>query len=111
MCSIRGEIKFLLGDFEGALEDFDLAYNLNTGGHGSTILLDRALAKCMLARYSEAMQDVLAVIAINPNLNDIQELEIFLQQILYQLSFRRVQYGSLSQRSQLSDQHNPVPIM
>ncbi|KAG0618155.1 hypothetical protein M758_4G043600 [Ceratodon purpureus] len=107
--SVRGRIKFLLGDFEGALQDFDLACNLNTGEHGSTVLLDRALAKCLLARYSEAMQDVLAIIAINPNLNEIQKLKTCLQQILsYQLSFGRVHrqyHGSFSQRPQLPDQH------
>lgn len=97
MCSIRGGIEFLLGDFEDALQDFDLVLNPITGGHGSTALLERrASVKCMLGRYSEAMEDVLAIIAINPNVNDIQELQTCLQQILQQqASFQRVQNGSI----------------
>jgi hypothetical protein len=110
MCSIRGGIKFLLGDFEGALQDFDLAYVNEGSRHRSTLLLQSALVKCMLARYSEALQDILAVVATSPNvLNDVQELQTRVQQILYQPPFGRVQFtcGAFSQRFQpLSDQHN-----
>ncbi|KAG0578739.1 hypothetical protein KC19_4G046600 [Ceratodon purpureus] len=108
--SIRGGIKFLLGDFEGALQDFELADNLNMGGRRSTLLLERSLAKCMLAKYSEAMQDVRAAIAINPNLNDIQELRACLLQILFSaLSTSISPQRPLIQRPQLSDQQKSVP--
>jgi len=83
ICRVRGGIQFLLGDFESALQDYHLAH-LNTGEHQSTVLLERALVKCKLGRYSEAMQDIVAVITLNPNMNDIQELQACVQQILDQ---------------------------
>ncbi|KAG0578737.1 hypothetical protein KC19_4G046500 [Ceratodon purpureus] len=109
--SIRGGIKFLLGDFEGALQDFDLAYKLNPEGHRSTLLLDRALTKCMLSKYSDAMEDVLAIIVINPDLNYVQELQILLHQLLYQLTVGRTQYSSLNQGPQHVDLQGNVPTI
>lgn len=112
ICRVRGGIQFLLGDFESALQDYDLTH-LNTGGHQSTVLLERALVKCKLGRYSEAMQDVVAVITLNPNLNDIQEFQACIQQILdQQRSFQIVtQSGPSCQRPLLPDQDNSMVEM
>ena len=82
MCSIRGSIKFFLGEFESAIQDFDLAIYLNIKGQSSCTLLERAIAKCVLGRNSEAIQDVRIAAKINVNLNYVRKYQTFLEQIL-----------------------------
>jgi hypothetical protein len=79
-CRIRGGIKLFLGNFECSLRDFDIAAYLNKGEPIS--LQERALVKCMLAKFPEASQDLVTAKAINPTLKDFDDIFKVLQQLL-----------------------------
>ena len=81
MCSIEGDIHFVLGDFEDALQDFDCALGLNKKEQPS-VVFTRAITKFKLGKRSEALQDILALEGTGnkPNLNGIDDFKKLLCQ-------------------------------
>ena len=79
-CRIRGGIKLFLGNFECSLQDFNIAVELNKGE--PCTLQERALVKCMLAKFPEASKDLVMAMAINPTLKDFDDIFNVLYQLL-----------------------------
>jgi hypothetical protein len=79
-CRIRGGIKLFLGSFGSSLQDFNIAVDLNKGE--PCTLQERALVKCMLTKFPEALQDIAAAMAINPTLKDFDDIFKVLQHLL-----------------------------
>lgn len=103
-CRLRGGVRFLLGNYKDVIHDLDHAHLIMQDDHWTT-LYERALVKCMLARYSEAFEDVCSVISVTsrnyPNFSDIQELKTCIQHILDQRTQSQlVQDGVLSLQAQ-----------
>ena len=77
---IRGGIKLFLGNFGSSLQDFYIAADLNEGE--PCTLQERALVKCMLAKFPEASKDLVTAMAINPTLKDFDEIFNVLYELL-----------------------------
>ena len=78
-CRIRGGIKLFLGNFGSSLQDFNIAADLNEGE--PCTLQERALVKCSLTKFPEALQDLVTAMAINPTLKDFDDIFKVLQQL------------------------------
>ena len=78
-CRIRGGIKLFLGNFGSSLQDFNIAADLNEGE--PCTLQERALVKCTLTKFPEALQDLVTAMAINPTLRDFDDIFKVLQQL------------------------------
>ena len=78
-CRIRGGIELFLGNFESSLQDFNEAADLNKGE--PCTLQARALVNCSLAKFSEALKDLVTAKDINPTLRDFDNIFKVLQQL------------------------------
>ena len=78
-CRIRGGIKLFLGNFESSLQDFNEVADLNKGE--PCTLQERALVNCSLAKFPEALKDLVMAKDINPTLRDFDNIFKVLQQL------------------------------
>lgn len=62
----RGRAKVSLGDFRGAIADFDKAVNLKAGD--AELIAERAQARVRMGDYKAAVMDYTQAIALNPSL-------------------------------------------